>query len=67
MIGAARTAYIAGRAQNFGIPSDPSRIDLAKVIARKDEVVGQSLESLTKSIQSTPISIISTEKPYLPI
>lgn len=53
MIGAAREAYMAGRAQRFGIPSDPSHIDLRKVKARKDEIVGQAVDGLTKSIGST--------------
>lgn len=54
MIGAARVTYIAGCAQSFGIPSDPSRIDITKVKARKDAIVQNAVEGLTKSVTSTP-------------
>ncbi|MGE7777102.1 mercuric reductase [Chitinophaga sp. NPDC101104] len=53
MIGAAREAYMAGRAQRFGIPSGLSQIDLRKVKARKDEIVDQAVDGLTKSVGST--------------
>ncbi|WP_298714802.1 FAD-dependent oxidoreductase, partial [Chitinophaga sp.] len=53
MIGAARVAYIAGCAEQFGIPADLSQLRLSKVKARKDKIVQQSIDSLTKSITST--------------
>lgn len=53
MIGAARVAYIAGCAAQFGIPADLSQVELSKVKARKDKIVQQSVSSLTKSVAST--------------
>lgn len=54
MAGAARMAYMAGRAQEFGIPSDPSQIDLETVVDRKNSVVSRSREGLLKSLTETP-------------
>lgn len=54
MIGAARMTYMAERAQEFGIPSDPLQIDLKKVIDRKNEIVSRSRESILKGLTETP-------------
>lgn len=54
MIGAARMAYMAKRAQEFGIPSDPEQIDLKKVMDRKNEVVSSFRESALKGLTETP-------------
>lgn len=54
MAGAARMAYMAKRAQEFGIPSDPAQIDIKKIIDRKNEVVSNSRESVLKGLTETP-------------
>jgi pyruvate/2-oxoglutarate dehydrogenase complex dihydrolipoamide dehydrogenase (E3) component len=54
MAGAARMAYMAKRAQEFGIPSDPSQIDIKKVMDRKNEVVSNSRKILLKGLTETP-------------
>lgn len=54
MAGAARMAYMAKRAQEFGIPSDPSQIDIKKIMDRKNEVVSNSREILLKGLTETP-------------
>lgn len=53
MIGAARMCYMAGRAREFGITSTTHLPDLSKVKARKDEVVQQSFDGLTRAVSKT--------------
>jgi len=44
MVASARVAYLARRASDFGVETGPVRIDLAKVLARKEAVVKSFIE-----------------------
>ncbi len=55
MVASARAAYIARRADDFGVEiPGPVRVDMKKVKARKDAVVAQSNQGLEKWLRSTP-------------
>ena len=54
MVASARTAHMARRAADYGVLIDgPVRVDLKAVQARKDRVVAQSVESLTRWLGGT--------------
>jgi pyruvate/2-oxoglutarate dehydrogenase complex dihydrolipoamide dehydrogenase (E3) component len=49
LLASARTAHVARRAAQYGVHvGGPVRVDMAAVKARKDRVVGQSVDGLTK-------------------
>ena len=55
LIASARAAHVARRGADFGVLCDgPLRVDMARVKARKDEVVRQSNEGVTKWLRKTP-------------
>ena len=55
LIASARAAHVARRAADFGVMLDgPVRIDMARVKARKDEVVRQSNANVAKWIRDAP-------------
>lgn len=47
MIGAARTIYMASRAQAFGVVADTSKVDITAVLKRKNDLVAGSVNSIT--------------------
>ena len=54
LIASARAAYIARRGADFGVMIDsPIRVDMPRVKARKDAVVGQSNNGVTKWLEGT--------------
>src|SRR5215471_19034139 len=54
LIASARAAYIARRGADFGVMIDnPIRVDMPRVKARKDAVVGQSNSGVTKWLEGT--------------
>ena len=53
MVGSARVAYMASRAQGFGIRASLSGTDMEKVRQRKREIVLQSREGSEKSLLKT--------------
>jgi len=55
LIASARAAHVARRAGEFGVVLDgPIRVDMAKVKARKDDIVRQSNAGVTKWIHDAP-------------
>ncbi|MEO6743732.1 MAG: FAD-containing oxidoreductase [Caldimonas sp.] len=55
LVASARAAHIVRRAADYGIEvGGPVRVDMKAVKARKDRVVGQSVENLTKWIAGIP-------------
>ncbi len=44
MVASARVAYLANRAQDFGVTTGPVSVDLAKVKLRKESVVNSFIE-----------------------
>ncbi|MGV8833542.1 MAG: FAD-containing oxidoreductase [Devosia sp.] len=51
LVASARAAWMARRAADFGVTvNGPVRVDMKAVMARKDEVVGASVQSLTEWI-----------------
>ncbi|CAH2604074.1 Mercuric reductase [Rhodovastum atsumiense] len=51
MVASARTAHLARRAADFGVTvAGPVGVDMARVIARKDDIVAQSREGLRASL-----------------
>jgi pyruvate/2-oxoglutarate dehydrogenase complex dihydrolipoamide dehydrogenase (E3) component len=55
LVASARAAYLARRAGDFGILIDaPVRVDMARVKARKDAVVQQSNEGVTRWLKGMP-------------
>jgi pyruvate/2-oxoglutarate dehydrogenase complex dihydrolipoamide dehydrogenase (E3) component len=55
LVASARTAHVARRAADYGVRiNGPVGVDMKTVKARKDRVVAESIESLTKWIGSTP-------------
>ena len=55
LIASARVAHMARRGADFGVLHDaPPRIDMARVKARKDEVVRQSNEGVANWLRKTP-------------
>ena len=55
LIASARVAHLARRAADFGVAIDGTvRVDMARVKARKDEVVRRSSESVERWLKSTP-------------
>src|SRR5205823_5067284 len=54
LIASARAAYVARRASDFGVAIDGAiRVDMARVKARKDEVVAQSTSGVQKWLRGT--------------
>ncbi len=54
LVASARAAYIARRAADFGVRIDgPVGVDMAKVKARKDEIVDRGTKGIRKWMQST--------------
>lgn len=53
MIAVARLCYLSRRAQQFGIPSDPSQLRISTVTDKKNEVVERSRSGLEKSLGAT--------------
>jgi len=54
LVASARVAYLARRAADFGVHVGGVSIDMKAVKARKDAVVGQSIDSLTSWLEGTP-------------
>jgi pyruvate/2-oxoglutarate dehydrogenase complex dihydrolipoamide dehydrogenase (E3) component len=55
LIASARTAHVARGAAQYGVTiGGPIAVDMAAVKARKDRIVGQSIDGLTRWLQSTP-------------
>lgn len=55
LVASARAAYIARRAADFGVVIDgPVRVDMLRVKARKDAVVRQSNEGVTRWLKNMP-------------
>ena len=55
LIASARAAHVARRGADFGVVIDgPVGIDMARVKARKDEIVRQSNEGVTNWLRNTP-------------
>jgi pyruvate/2-oxoglutarate dehydrogenase complex dihydrolipoamide dehydrogenase (E3) component len=55
LIASARTAHVARRAADYGVDIGSAvRVDMARVKARKDEIVGQSREGLESWLGRTP-------------
>jgi pyruvate/2-oxoglutarate dehydrogenase complex dihydrolipoamide dehydrogenase (E3) component len=55
LIASARVAHMARRGADFGVLCDgPLRVDMARVKARKDEVVRQSNEGVANWLRKTP-------------
>jgi pyruvate/2-oxoglutarate dehydrogenase complex dihydrolipoamide dehydrogenase (E3) component len=54
LVASARAAHLARRAADFGVMLEgPVQVDMARVKARKDEVVRQSREGLTTGLKGT--------------
>ncbi|RPD41379.1 mercuric reductase [Chitinophaga barathri] len=51
MIAVARLSYLSRKAQAFGIPSDPSQLNLSAVLDRKNEVVNRFRSGLEKGVK----------------
>jgi pyruvate/2-oxoglutarate dehydrogenase complex dihydrolipoamide dehydrogenase (E3) component len=55
LIASARAAHVARRAEQYGVTiGGPIGVDMAAVKARKDRIVGQSIESLTRWLHNIP-------------
>jgi pyruvate/2-oxoglutarate dehydrogenase complex dihydrolipoamide dehydrogenase (E3) component len=54
MVASARVAYLARRAEDYGVNAGPVSVDLARVNDRKQALVGHSQESLQKEVSETP-------------
>ena len=55
LIASARAAHVARRGADYGVLFDgPVRVDMARVKARKDEIVRQSNQGVTRWLRSTP-------------
>jgi pyruvate/2-oxoglutarate dehydrogenase complex dihydrolipoamide dehydrogenase (E3) component len=55
LIASARTAHVARGAAQYGVTiGGPVAVDMAAVKARKDRIVGQSIDGLTRWLQGTP-------------
>ncbi len=52
MVASARVAYLARRAANYGVEAGPIRVDMARVRARKDEIVAASRDGNQKSFEA---------------
>jgi len=53
LVASARTAHVVRRAADYGVNTGPVTVDMKAVKARKDRVVAQAVEGLTKWLQST--------------
>ena len=51
MVASARVAYLARRAGDFGVSAGPVSVDMKKVKARKDSIVNDSVQSLTRWLE----------------
>ena len=55
LIASARTAHVARRGLDYGVVIDgPVRVDMARVKARKDEIVAQSNQGVTNWLRNAP-------------
>jgi len=55
LIASARAAHVARKGRDFGVVIDgPIRIDMGRVKARKDEIVGQSNRGVTNWLKNAP-------------
>jgi len=54
LVASARAAYVARRAADFGVTVGAINVDMARVKARKDEVVRQSGQNIEKWLRSNP-------------
>ena len=55
LIASARAAHVARRGLDYGVVIDgPVRVDMARVKARKDEIVRQSNQGVTNWLRNTP-------------
>ena len=54
LVASARVAYLARRATDFGVHVGGVSVDMKAVKARKDAVVGQSIDGLTSWLEGTP-------------
>jgi len=54
LVASARVAHLARRAADFGIQVGGVSVDMKAVKARKDAIVGQSVDSLTSWLEGTP-------------
>ncbi len=55
LIASARAAHVARKGRDFGVVIDgPIRIDMGRVKARKDEIVGQSNRGVTNWLRNAP-------------
>ena len=55
LIASARAAHVARRGADYGVLFDgPVRVDMARVKARKDEIVRQSNQGVTRWLRNTP-------------
>ena len=53
LVASAKVAHMARRAAEFGVTTGPVTIDMAAIKARKARIVGDSVGSLTRWIEST--------------
>jgi pyruvate/2-oxoglutarate dehydrogenase complex dihydrolipoamide dehydrogenase (E3) component len=53
LVASARAAHVARRAADYGVSVGPVSVDMKAVKARKDRIVKQSIDSLTKWLKST--------------
>lgn len=58
MIASARVAYLVAHSEDWGISNQGYTIDMAAVIARKEEVVLQFRNNTTRALQKAGVSII---------
>ncbi|MES2221282.1 MAG: mercuric reductase [Acidobacteriota bacterium] len=53
MVGSARAAYMSSRGEYFGIPSQMTGVNMARVVQRKNQIVLQSRNNNEKALLST--------------
>jgi len=59
LVASARAAYVARRASDFGVEiGGPVRVDMAKVKRRKDQIAGQSNESITSYVKDMKNAVV---------
>jgi pyruvate/2-oxoglutarate dehydrogenase complex dihydrolipoamide dehydrogenase (E3) component len=59
LVASARAAYLARRASDFGVEIEgPVRVDMASVKRRKDEIAGQSNESITSYVKDMKNAVV---------
>ncbi|MBN2366160.1 MAG: mercuric reductase [Calditrichaeota bacterium] len=65
MIASARAAYVAKKAADYGVQVSQVKVDLEKIIQRKDGIVKSFRESGRKSLENTPNVILIDGKANL--